>query len=164
MGLGCRTHGTGISHVERQELKLPEDLCKCPLYPTVETDKGNALKVLVTGAAGVVGGDLCPVLEAVGFDIVQTDIRWNKEIQRLDVRDVEEVTSVIRIEHPGLVIHLAAETDVDRCETEVDHAYRTNTLGTWNVALACQQEDAAMVYVSTAGVFDRNEDWTLHRV
>jgi len=110
--------------------------------------------VLVTGAAGVVGTDLCLVLKSAGYDVCQTDINCENGIMHLDVRDNREVSSVVLKEHPGLVIHLAAETDVDRCQIEVDHAYRTNTLGTWNVALACQREDIPLVYVSTAGVFD----------
>lgn len=72
----------------------------------------------------------------------------------MDVRDAQQVIATVSGQQPNLVIHLAAETDVDRCEVEVDHAYRTNTLGTWNIALACQREDIPMVYVSTAGVFD----------
>ncbi len=112
------------------------------------------MKILVTGAAGVVGTDLCYVLKSAGYDVCQTDIDCVTGIVHLDVRDTMEVRTVVSNEHPGLVIHLAAETDVDRCQVDHDHAYRTNTVGTWNVALTCQKEDIPMVYVSTAGVFD----------
>jgi len=108
----------------------------------------------VTGAAGVVGTDLCHVLKSAGYNVCQTDLNCETGIIHLDVRDIREVRSVIIREHPELVIHLAAETDVDRCQTDPDHAYRTNTVGTWNIALACQKNDITMVYVSTAGVFD----------
>ncbi len=54
-------------------------------------------------------------------------------------------------------MHLAAETDVDKCELEPDQAYLTNTIGTQNVALSCQKRDIIMVYVSTIGVFDGNK-------
>ena len=110
--------------------------------------------MLVTGAAGVLGTDLSRILKTKGFDVLRTDISCEKEIRYLDVRDSSEVLALVDKELPDLVMHLAAETDVDRCQVEVDHAYRTNTLGTWNVALACQQEDIPMVYISTAGVFD----------
>jgi dTDP-4-dehydrorhamnose reductase len=53
-----------------------------------------------------------------------------------------------------MVLHMAAETDVDRCEREVDHAYRSNMVATLNVALACQAYNVELVYISTAGVFD----------
>lgn len=112
------------------------------------------MKILVTGAAGVLGTDLCSTLKTAGYEVVPTDINCTKNITHLDVRDDSQVASMVSGEHPDLVTHLAAETDVDRCEVEPDHAYRTNTLGTWNVALACQARDIPMVYVSTAGVFD----------
>jgi dTDP-4-dehydrorhamnose reductase len=57
-----------------------------------------------------------------------------------------------------MVFHLAAETDVDRCEREADHAFATNALGTQNVALACGEKDLPMVYISTAGVFDGKKE------
>jgi dTDP-4-dehydrorhamnose reductase len=59
-------------------------------------------------------------------------------------------------------MHLAAETDVDKCELEPDHAYLTNTIGTQNVALMCQKHDIEMVYISTIGVFygDKPEPYT----
>jgi dTDP-4-dehydrorhamnose reductase len=49
---------------------------------------------------------------------------------------------------------LAALTNVDDCERKPDDAYLTNTIGTQNVALACQSVDATMVYISTISVFD----------
>lgn len=75
------------------------------------------------------------------------------DIDELDVRDWDAVRDRIVRGGYSLVIHLAAETDVDRCEVEPDHAYRTNAWGTHNVALACQQADVPLVYTSTAGVF-----------
>ena len=112
------------------------------------------LKALVTGAAGVVGTDLSEALARAHYKVLRTDLKHSEDVAYLDVRETSEVNAVVTRERPDLVIHLAAEIDVDRCEIEVDHAYRTNTLGTWNVALACQQQDIPMVYVSTAGIFD----------
>ena len=55
---------------------------------------------------------------------------------------------------PGLVFHLAAETDLEICEANPDHAYLTNTLGTQNMCLAARRIGATLIYISTAGVFD----------
>ncbi len=76
------------------------------------------------------------------------------DIDDMDVRSAELVFQTVEKERPDVVIHLAALTDVDYCEKEPDEAFRTNTVGTQNVALACQRSDAVMVYLSTNSVFD----------
>lgn len=52
-----------------------------------------------------------------------------------------------------LVIHTAAATNVDGCARDPQHAYRINALGTRFVALACQQLDVPLLYISTNEVF-----------
>ncbi len=71
----------------------------------------------------------------------------------LDVCEPQAVKAMVSSVKPDVVLHLAAATDVDRCEQEPDWAYRTNAIGTQNVALACLGEGATLVYISTAGVF-----------
>ena len=75
-------------------------------------------------------------------------------LTQLDVRKIADVKAVAQDYRPDLVMHLAAETDVDLCELDPDHAFQTNTLGTENVALVCRLLDVPMVYISTGGVFD----------
>jgi dTDP-4-dehydrorhamnose reductase len=72
----------------------------------------------------------------------------------LDVRDFAAVCSAVDRVQPDLVLHLAAETDLEISQSDPDHAYLTNTVGTQHVAVACQQRDLPLVYISTAGVFD----------
>jgi len=71
----------------------------------------------------------------------------------LDVCEPTAVMKAVGDTKPDVVLHLAAATDVDRCEQEPDWAYHTNAIGTQNVVLACQAFDVIMVYISTAGVF-----------
>lgn len=106
-------------------------------------------RVLVTGAAGVVGGYVREVF--ADHELALTDIRG--DVDRLDVRDPEQCRQVIGEFRPDVVIHLAAATDVDRCEKEPDLAFATNAIGTHNVALVCREVGAVCVYTSTAGVF-----------
>jgi len=116
------------------------------------------MKILVTGAAGMLGSALCPILEKRGYEVYATDVYSSNEgIQCLDVRNHKLVKEVIEKINPDRVMHLAAETDVDKCELEPDHAYLVNTTGTHNVALVCQKHDIEMVYISTIGVFDGNK-------
>jgi dTDP-4-dehydrorhamnose reductase len=61
---------------------------------------------------------------------------------------------VIRKYKPKVIIHLAAETDVMRCERDPQHAYFVNSIGTYNVAVAAREVGAKLVYISTSAVFD----------
>lgn len=105
------------------------------------------MKVLVTGAAGMLGSDLCPIFSEE-HSVIATDI------DQMDVRDPEQVLGWSAEVQPDVIVHLAAVTDVDECERNPDIAYATNAIGTRNVALACQQVGAIMVYISTISVFD----------
>lgn len=80
----------------------------------------------------------------------------------LEIESLEEVLSTVELEKPELVIHCAAYTDVDGCETDPDKAYVVNALGTRNVALACQRQGAVLVYVSTDFVFDGKKPEPYH--
>ena len=111
----------------------------------------------------MLGSALCPTLTQKGHDIFVTDlIPSNNGIEELDVRNFKQVEEVVDSFRPEIVMHLAAETDVDRCEVDPDHAFKTNTIGTQNVSLVCQKRNIVMVYISTIGVFygDKIEPYT----
>jgi dTDP-4-dehydrorhamnose reductase len=103
----------------------------------------------VTGAGGMVGAYVGDVFD--DWDLVLTGI--SDENEQLDVRDPEAVRRAVLRASVDAVLHLAAATDVDRCEQEPDWAYHTNALATQHVALACQAADVPLVYVSTGSVF-----------
>jgi len=105
------------------------------------------MKVLVTGARGMLGTDLCRIMTS------EYEVRATGRAD-LDVRDRGAVSRAVSDFHPDLIVHLAALTDVDRCEREPEEAFRTNTIGTQNMALVCQQLAIPLVYVSTISVFD----------
>jgi dTDP-4-dehydrorhamnose reductase len=114
-------------------------------------------RILVTGAGGMVGSYVPDVFtrhEQVLTDIVEG-------YRTLDVRDRDAVARTIADVRPDVVLHLAAATDVDRCQLEPDWAHATNAAGTENVARACRSVGAVMVYVSTGAVFpgDRAEPY-----
>ncbi|MBI3628019.1 MAG: sugar nucleotide-binding protein [Candidatus Rokubacteria bacterium] len=106
-------------------------------------------RLLVTGAGGMVGSYAKEIF--TDHELILTDIVDG--LPRLDVCDPAEVKAAVAELKPAVVLHLAAATDVDRCEQEPDGAYRSNAIGTQNVALACQAAGIPLVYVSTAGVF-----------
>ena len=116
------------------------------------------MRILITGANGMLGTALCRELKKNKFKIYATDVNRGGDIKHLDIRDPGGLLKAIEGFRPDIVFHLAAETDVDKCEIEPEHAYLTNTIGTENVALACQKADTIMVYISTAGVFDGSKN------
>ena len=105
------------------------------------------MRVLVTGAKGMLGRDLCLIL-AKKHEVIATDV------EEMDVRDHALVRDTVKAKRPEITVHLAGITDVDLCEKDPDLAYSVNALGTKNVALACQAANSALVYVSTLAVFD----------
>lgn len=116
------------------------------------------MRVLITGSAGMLGSAVYPAFVAAGHDVVATDLAprpvGDLPMGGLDVRDFDAVRRCMAEVQPDMVLHLAAETDLETCEADPDHAYLTNTIGTQNVALACRAGEANLVYISTAGVFD----------
>ena len=105
------------------------------------------MRILVTGANGMLGTALLPVLH-------KRHQVWGIDIQDCDICDAGAVSALLHTRQPELVIHLAAYTNVDGCETNPRIAEETNSIGTRNIAKACAEVDAAMLYVSTDYVFD----------
>ena len=71
-----------------------------------------------------------------------------------DVTDAHLIGEAIDRAKPEIVIHCAAFTAVDDCETQPERAFHVNARGTRNVALVCRRRGCGMVYVSTDYVFD----------
>lgn len=120
--------------------------------------QGAGIKVLITGASGGLAFAVIPLLKKRGDSLILTGARAPqdppKNFHVLDVSDQAAVLIICKDHRPGLILHLAAATDVDRCEAEPEWSRRVNALGTENIALACRERDIPMVYVSTAEVFD----------
>lgn len=101
-------------------------------------------KTLITGADGMVGS------------YVDFGIKANRRM--MDVTDLKEVLNVCKKIKPEVILHLAAETDVDRCERDPQYAHMVNGVGTYNMAIAAKEVGAKLIYISTAGVFDGTKD------
>ncbi len=95
---------------------------------------------LVTGAQGQTGS------------YVDFGIRTNR--RSLDVTDLNEALATCRKYKPKVILHLAADTDFDRCERDPEYSYMANGIGTYNMAIAAKEVGAKLVYISTAAVFD----------
>jgi dTDP-4-dehydrorhamnose reductase len=95
----------------------------------------------------MLGSVLLPVLEA------QHQV-YGVDLQDFDITDETAVGAAFRKLRPEFVFHLAAFTDVDACEARPVQAEQVNSLGTRNLARACAETGAGMLYVSTDYVFD----------
>lgn len=107
-------------------------------------------KVLVTGAYGMLGQDLCPTLEDEGYEVIETDV------DVMDITNPSDIDLFFSNEKPDIVVHCAAYTNVDKAEEDLETARLINATGTENVAKACKKYNATMVYISTDYVFDGN--------
>jgi dTDP-4-dehydrorhamnose reductase len=104
------------------------------------------MRVLITGAQGQVGRELVPTF--AGHDVAAAGHG------DLDVTDRQAVLSAVTGHRPDVVLHAAAWTAVDACESDPDRAYAINALGTRNVAEAARRVGAHLTYFSTDYVFD----------
>jgi dTDP-4-dehydrorhamnose reductase len=102
--------------------------------------------ILVTGANGMVG--------SYAREVFSDDKLFLSDLPELDITKKDNVFRYVDKYKPSVILHLAAETDVDRCEREPEHAHLVNTIGTQNVALACQEFGAVMVFASSGSVFN----------
>lgn len=112
------------------------------------------MRVLLTGAGGQVGTELERAF--AGYEVVACDR------SRLDVADRDSVLAAITSTHPDAVVHAAACTDVDGCETDPDRAFLVNALGTRHVAEGARLVGARVCYLSTDYVFSGASDRPYH--
>ncbi len=106
------------------------------------------MKILVTGVNGQLGYDVMKVLAERGIEGKGVDIA------DFDLTDKDAVSRSISDYAPDAVIHCAAYTAVDKSEDFKDVCYAVNVTGTENVALACRDIGAKMMYISTDYVFN----------
>ncbi len=106
------------------------------------------MKVLITGAGGQLGLDLVDHCRETGDEVV------GLTHADLDVAVEPDVMAAVADHAPDVVMHTAAWTDVDGCETDPDRAHRVNALGSWWLARACDRVGATLVMLSTDYVFE----------
>jgi len=112
-------------------------------------------RLLVTGASGLLGSKIVG-LAREDYEIIP--LHNTKPLHpnslRLDITDQNQVFSLFSKLESDIVIHTASETNVDKYETEKEHAWKINVEGTHNITSGCNKTGAKLAYISTDYVFD----------
>jgi dTDP-4-dehydrorhamnose reductase len=104
------------------------------------------VKILVIGADGQLGTDLCKV--------IPRNEQIPLTIKDVDITDRDKTLAVIKKHSPDIVINTAAYHNVDQCEDQPELAFSVNARGAKHLAEACKENKAVLVHISTDYVFD----------
>ncbi len=106
------------------------------------------VKLLITGALGQLGTDLVLSARKSGHEVIATSHN------DLDITDKSQVARVVGQANVEAIIHAAAWTAVDACESDSSKAMNVNRDGTANIVSAARESGARVIYISTDYVFD----------
>ena len=89
------------------------------------------MKILITGGRGMLGRTLNKILN--NYEIIIADL------PEADITNLEAFENFVNENLPDCIIHCAAMTQVDNCESQQELAYKLNVIGSSNVAKVCQK-------------------------
>lgn len=115
---------------------------------TSQENMGGNMRILITGADGMLGADIqnhFGTEELITTDIHNLDERYWADVEKWKDKNL------------SLIVHLAAETDLEYCQQNQEMAYWTNTTGTIHMCRLADELKIPLVYISTAGIFDGKE-------
>ncbi len=104
-----------------------------------------AIDILITGGNGMLGRTLRNYMGSHSYISATRNT--------FDITDCQKTTDFIKLIQPKIVIHCAAMTNVDLCESEHRLAFKINEFGTCYIAKACEEIGARLIYISTDYVF-----------
>lgn len=120
------------------------------------------MKILVTGGKGQLGSELHKILlsgKSELGDIPQklqnAEVRC-VDIDELDISNFDQVSDIVNSCMPEVIINCAAYTNVDKCETDSEQAFKVNSIGPRNLAIIAEKTNAKLIHISTDYVFEGN--------
>jgi dTDP-4-dehydrorhamnose reductase len=116
-------------------------------------------KVLITGCGGMLGEAVYKRFSP-HCEVLATDIDLNETwLSHLDVRDENEIKKVVEGFNPDYIVHLAALTDMEYCETHFEDSYKTNADSALYLSREAAKRGIPFLYISTAGIFDGQQEF-----
>ena len=119
------------------------------------------MKILVTGANGMLGNTLCLLyhIDHEVFAIHRDEHSLSKcsDDFSLDLNDLDQLQFVMNKVKPDLVLHTAGLTSIDKCEEDPKLAYEANVVVTENMARSCSNK-TKLIYISTDQVYGAEDD------
>lgn len=110
------------------------------------------LRYLITGANGQLGRVLQKEINKSDNEIYLYDV------DTMDITDYEQVKNIILDIIPDVIFNCAAHTNVDKCEEDIDNAYKINAIGAQNLAMIAEHIDSKLVHFSTDYVFSGEDE------
>lgn len=115
-------------------------------------------RIYIAGCGGMLGDAVYREFSAVAR-VKATDLVSSEPWLSVgDVRDFDAIRNSVIDFKPDAVINLAALTDLEYCEREVENAWLTNAYGAENLGLVAESLGIPYVYISTAGIFGGEKD------
>jgi dTDP-4-dehydrorhamnose reductase len=119
------------------------------------------MRILVTGSNGLLGQKLTSLLDhEPGVELIATGrgpsrVTLSRDTYHaLDVTHEEDINRAMAAHRPDVVIHTAAMTQVDQCESEKEECWRQNVTAVEHLCKACSSSGAHLIHLSTDFVFD----------
>lgn len=118
------------------------------------------MKILVTGSNGLLGQKLTALIgqdksvQLIATARGESVIPVNGEYYSLDITNASDIESVLSKVRPDVVIHTAAMTNVDQCETQKDACWKANVTAVENLVAVCEKYNIHLIHVSTDFIFD----------
>jgi dTDP-4-dehydrorhamnose reductase len=106
------------------------------------------MKIVVVGSGGRLGAALCREWRAAGDEV----LGFNRAA--LDIGSTDAIYGTLKALHFDVLVNCAAQTNVDRCESEVEEAFRLNAKAPIELGDVCYDKRARFVHISTDYVFD----------
>ncbi len=118
------------------------------------------MKIFITGANGMLGCDVIKLLRNdKNYELQCSDINGPDYVDVIsDITNYQSIKNSVEAFNPDIIIHLAAETDLEKCEIHPEHAHKVHVTGTDHIIQLCKKHGITLVHLSTASVFDGKKE------